>query len=313
MKICLTGASSFTGFWIADTLARQGHSVVANLSGGKDTYTGVRAERILQLQERVDCRFGVGFGTPGFIALVQSERPRVLGMHGAEVANYRSIDFDSLEATRRNTVGVRTLFEMLARDDAWVVATGSVFEPFEGVGDQERRAFNPYGLSKHFTYELCRMEAQRVGLKLGKFVIANPFGPLEEPRFTHYLVNEWAAGRVPTVGTPDYIRDNIHVDLLAQTYAAMIGELNGSDRTVWRPSGYIESQGQFARRFASEMSKRLNRELVVDLAIQTEFPEPRIRVNDMPAVCLFPQWNEAAAWDKMAAYYSPHLDRACPG
>jgi UDP-glucose 4-epimerase len=307
MKICLTGASSFTGFWIADTLAQQGHHVIATISGVKDDYTGVRAERIRRLQERVDCRFGTAFGTPRFHSLVQSERPNALGLHGAEVTNYRSIDFDALEATRRNTAGVRELFETLAQSDTWIVATGSVFEPFEGVGDPERRAFSPYGLSKHFSFELFRMEAQRVGLKLGKFVIPNPFGPLEEPRFTHYLVNEWASGRTPSVGTPDYIRDNIHVDLLAQAYASMLSELGTAGRTVWRPSGYIESQGQFARRFASEMSKRFNRELVVDLSVQTDFPEPRIRVNDMPAVCLSQEWSEAGAWDKVAAYYSPLL------
>jgi hypothetical protein len=47
-------------------------------------------------------------------------------------------------------------------------------------------------------------------------VIANPFGPLEEPRFCAYLVKTWAAGQVPEVRTPLYVRDNIHVSLLAK-------------------------------------------------------------------------------------------------
>ena len=57
---------------------------------------------------------------------------------------------------------------------------------------------------------------EAAGLPLGKFVIPNPFGPFEEPRFCAYLIRQWQAGQAAEVRTPAYVRDNIHVDLLEQ-------------------------------------------------------------------------------------------------
>ncbi|MFA5969785.1 MAG: NAD(P)-dependent oxidoreductase [Sphingomonas sp.] len=303
MKLCLTGASSFTGYWIARVLAGRGHHVVANFSGAALSYVGLRQRRIADLKNYVDCRFNVVFGTDAFLSQVRDEKPDILALHGAEVTNYRSWDFDPLVAAQHNTVGIRPLFEQLADHGGSVIATGTVFEPYEGVGDPAQRPFNPYGLSKHLSYEVFRMEAERVGITLSKFVIPNPFGVLEEPRFTSYLISEWAAGRVPTVGTPDYVRDNIHVDLLAHCYAVLVdrGAIQPGSRV--RPGGYIETQGQFARRFAAAMEPRLGRQLLVSMAVQTQFTEPRIRVNDMPATAIVPSWSEDAAWNAIADYY----------
>ena len=60
---------------------------------------------------------------------------------------------------------------------------------------------------------------RRAGIGLGKFVIPNPFGPYEEPRFTAYLIKNWLAGATPNCSSPAYVRDNIHVSLLAKVYA----------------------------------------------------------------------------------------------
>lgn len=310
MKVCLTGASSFTGYWIARELAESGHHVIATFSGSAQSYADSRRDRVADLNQRIDCRFGYSFGSEAFLAMVRQEAPDVLGLHGAEVTGYRSWEFDPLEAAKRNTQGVRPLFEALAGHGGRVVATGSVFEPYEGVGDPDRRSFNPYGLSKCISYEIYRMEAQRAGVALAKFVIPNPFGVLEERRFTYYLVSEWAASRVPRVATPDYVRDNIHVDLLAMAYAALIAQGWSGTGEVMRPAGYIESQGQFAGRFARELGSRWGRDLPVDLALQTEFSEPRIRVNDMPACQIVPDWAEPGAWDAIARFYEPVLRAA---
>lgn len=304
MKVFLTGASSFTGYWIARVLAERGHDVVASFSGSREDYQEGRSARVAGLADLVDCRFGLTFGSNAFAGAVAEARPDVMGLHGAEVTNYRSWDFDPLEAARRNTQGVRSLFGALPATSR-VVATGSVFEPYEGIGDPTERTFNPYGLSKMISYELFRMEAERAGLPLLKFVIPNPFGVFEERRFTYYLVSEWSAGRTPRVGTPDYVRDNIHVELLAASYAVAVEAGPKAQVERVRPSGYIETQGSFAKRFANEMAARWGLDLPVELACQSDFSEPRIRVNDMPAVELVTDWNEALAWDGLARYYAP--------
>jgi UDP-glucose 4-epimerase len=107
------------------------------------------------------------------------------------------------------------------------------------------------------------------------------------------------------VSSPAYVRDNIHVSLLAKVYvkfAAELPERAGLFRI--NPSGYAESQGAFTLRFAEQMRARLGLPCDVELAQQTDFPEPRVRINtDLPdAVAL--DWDERRAWDEIAAYYT---------
>ena len=112
-----------------------------------------------------------------------------------------------------------------------VVMTGSVFEQDEGAGETPLVAFSPYGLSKGLTAEVVRHRCREFGLRYGKFVIPNPFGPLEEPRFCAYLVRTWRKGEIARVNTPSYIRDNIHVSLLAAAYAKFVGEIGAGEGT----------------------------------------------------------------------------------
>jgi hypothetical protein len=143
-----------------------------------------------------------------------------------------------------------------------------------------------------------------MGLNLGKFVIPNPFGPFEEPRFCNYLIQSWFKGEVPTVRTPLYVRDNIHVDLMAAAYAAFAQQIP-SRRGVTRlnPSFYVESQGAFAHRFAAEMAPRLGVACPIVLLEQKEFGEPMVRINtDRTDGAAF-GWNEKLAWDAEAEFY----------
>ncbi len=59
-----------------------------------------------------------------------------------------------------------------------LLLSGSVFERGEGAGSQGLPDFSPYGLSKALTAQVFRYYCARAGIGLGKFVIPNPFGPL---------------------------------------------------------------------------------------------------------------------------------------
>ena len=182
--------------------------------------------------------------------------------------------------------------------------TGSVFEQNEGAGETPRVAFSPYGLSKGLTAEVVRYRCREFGLRYGKFVIPNPFGPLEEPRFCAYLVRSWKKGGVAQVKTPDYVRDNIHVSLLAASYAKFVGDIAaGKGRGKFNPSGYVEAQGAFAGRFAAAMRPRLGMPCEIEFSVQTDFSEPLVRVNFDSAARYVGEWNESAAWDEAAEGY----------
>lgn len=291
--------------WIARALAEAGHDVTAPLLRPRDAYEGLRGERVRQLAEVARVEPGMRFGDEAFLALAALRDFDVLCHHGARVEGYKEMDFDVAGAVSDNTHNLHAvLVAMKGRGLKAVVATGSVFESDEGAGEEPREAFSPYGLSKKLTFEVVRFWARHLGLGLGKFMIANPFGPFEEPRFCAYLMKTWAAGKTAGVNTPAYLRDNIHVDLLAKAYARYVGDVaDGRGASRFGPMGYVETQGQFAGRFAAAMRDRTGLACGLELADQREFNEPLARINTDRIDAAGLGWNETAAWDGIAAYY----------
>ncbi len=301
MKILLTGVSSFTGAWFAAGLARAGHEVVATVRGDVAAYSGVRAERIDHAaQAGVTFLEGCAFGDPPFLEALPSVD--LVCHHGAEVRDYQSQDFDILGAVAQNTHHAKAVFERCAAEGVkGFIASGSVFEPDEGLGEAPLRAFSPYGLSKGLSWQVQHFWAGQMGVPIGKFVIPNPFGPMEEARFCAFLMRTWAKGGTAEVRTPAYVRDNIPIDLLTNAYLAYAEDMAiGRASAKAAPSGYVETQGRFAGRFASEIGSRLGIATPLALADQRSFPEPVMRVNP-PSIRA--GWDEAGFWDRAAAYY----------
>jgi nucleoside-diphosphate-sugar epimerase len=306
MNILFTGASSFTGSWFVRALAGAGHRVRATFTAhSASSYIGVRGERVAALLPLCEPEFGCRFGDEKFLDVIRGRRWDLLCHHAAEAADYKSEAFDICGALASNTRNLSAVLGALKENGCRaVLLTGSIFEQDEGRGD-DMRAFSPYGLSKGFTWQVFRYRCAKDGIALGKFVIPNPFGPFEEERYTAFLARSWTRGEKPVVKTPTYVRDNIHVGLLARAYRGFAESVAQGREPLSRlgPSGYAESQGDFTRRFARELGGRLQLPCEFRLSEQTEFPEPRERINTDPAAALVPGWDEAAAWDELAEYY----------
>lgn len=309
MRVLLTGASSFTGFWFARGLVAAGHSVVAPLRRAQTDGSGVmRAHRLAALANFATVIGDCPFGSAAFLELAGQGPWDLLCHHGAAVENYRSDSFDIAAALAANT---RELPAVLGRLQTQglrgVVLTGSIFEAGEGAGTMPLRAFSPYGVSKGLTAAVVAAWCDRLAIRFSKFVIANPFGPFEEPRFTHYLAASWRRGETPEVRTPHYVRDNIHVDLLAATYVGLCAQLGATGASAaprhLAPSQYAESQGAFAQRFAAAVAAASGRPCPLTFADRRVFDEPAVRVATDLAVARCPDWDEGAAWTKLAAFY----------
>lgn len=303
MKILFTGASSFTGYWFVRTLVARGHEVISPLTRDPDSYTDIRKQRVERIKSICTLVPHSPFGSDNFLKLLQTEKIDLLCHHGANVTNYKSEDFDTISALQNNT---RNLPAILKTLKCPLILTGSVFEQDEGRGSPPMRAFSPYGLSKGLTFQLFRYYCEKAGLPLGKFVIPNPFGPFEEPRFTAHLMRTWKQGNVAEIKTPDYVRDNIHVDLLAMIYADFAGRVAIAGKALQKinPSNYAARQGEFAQRVAREVASRTGWACGLKLHKQTDFNEPLERINTDPAAEMTAGWSESKAWDGFVEFYA---------
>ena len=303
--VLLTGASSFTGMWIAEALAAAGFEVLAPVLRERGDYDPERARRIARVEQVADVAYAYPFGSQAFLDLVRS-RPDIaaLAHHAADVTGYRDPGFDSAAAFGRNLAGAPQALRLLAGQGCGVLmVTGTVFEAGEGGDPAEPLAVTPYGLSKTLTNVALQHHAAWMGLRFGRFVIPSPYGAFEQQRsFPAYLFRSWFAGETPLVRTPLYLRDHLPATQLARAYAEHLSALLADPATpaVRRPSGWIATQGDFAQKVAAEAGRRLGRDCPVGCAEQTEFPEPLRRVNCEPA----PDQDEAAFWDDYVEWYA---------
>ena len=313
MRILFTGASSFTGMWFVKSLVQAGHTVIAPLKSSESSYEDLRKTRILEISSHADVRYSIPYGSEAFDSLLQSESFDLFCHHAADVTNYKSPDFDAVSALNNNVGNISSVLNLLKRNGCnRILLTGSIFEQNEGAGSDQLRAVSPYGLSKGLTAEVFKYYADIKRMSLGKFVIPNPFGPFEEFRFTSFLLKNWMEEKEVNVSQPAYVRDNIHVSLLAKAYAHFASELPIEKGFLkLNPSGYPESQGAFTSRFASEMRSRLDLACAFTLSNQTEFPEPKVRLNTDLLDSKLLNWDEKSAWDELAAYYETLFSKVC--
>jgi len=309
--VLMTGASSFTGIWIAEALAAAGFAVIAPLQRRRADYEGVRRERVLRLERVAQAVFDCPFGTAAFNDLIGVQsRIDAFAHHGAHMVGYRDPSYDVADAVRRNTQGALESFRALGGRGAQVViATGTVFEAGEGGSPDHPGAVTPYGEAKTLSNIAFAQYAAAAGLRFGRFVIPSPYGVFEERRFSWHLFRSWFAGETPTVRTPLYVRDHIPAPMLAAAYASYLATSLAEDAApaAHRPSGWIAPQGEFGRKIAAEAALRLDRECPLILAAQTILEEPLVRVNIDPARPA--DWNEPAFWDAYVDWYSQLASR----
>jgi nucleoside-diphosphate-sugar epimerase len=248
-------------------------------------------------------------GSEAFFNALESQRWDLVCLHGAYVADHKSLDFPVLEAVASNTAGIGRTFEYLGKNgNTPIIWTGTYFEANEGQGTEPLRNFSPYALSKQLSWEFARFHAEQAGLPISKFVMPNPFGPWEGKGFTTYLARTWLRGEIPSVQTPDYIRDNCPIDLLALFYC-QVAERSSKEPMArgFHPSGYSRAQGAFADRFSHELEQIWSKPCPLQMAIQTDFPEPRERRNTQIASETIPHWDEKKSWRQLAAWYQNFL------
>lgn len=311
LKFLLTGGTSHTGFWFARALKAAGIEVICLLTkDSAEAYAHCKSKsRFDILAEEFPIFFSAPFGSANFLRAIKDIRPDVLGLHGAHIPNYKSSSFDISESLRENLRGIHESFEALRTRNTPIILTGTVFEPSESLLGKSVEAGSPYGLAKGLLTQTFRYYSKLFEIPMSHFVIPNPFGPYEDQKFNFYLINHWFLKKKPQIKTPHYVRDNIPTELLAQAYLSACIALKEQKSlfTVYRPSGYVESQGEFGARLAKEVGQRTGLSCPIQYCEQTDFQEPMDRRNTDNAFEMFRDFSPEIFWDNYIKYYQDIL------
>ncbi len=236
MKVAITGASSFTGFAIAQAIAKQ-HKVAILLPSSENSYSGLKQQRLRRLKSNpsVEFYYSLPVEEGGTLSWIEEQKPDIWINHHHHMVDYRT---DSYDMERSIEVGVKPLASLTQNlkeaGCSLVIQSGSFFEPGEG-GRQDRRITN-YSKSKKLVWDELLLQAERNDLSLSKVVIPNPIGPLENPdRLIPGLVESSRQEEEFLVGNPESSSDYLPVFELANCYLELIGKPS----KVVRPSGLI--------------------------------------------------------------------------
>lgn len=298
MRILITGPSSFTGMYFIEALSCAGHEVVTTFTQSVSAYSGVRGQRARRSAEHAIVHEGVFFGDDRFLTLVEKESFDVYCHHGAWTTDYNSMDYDFESAFQSNTRSMNKVCQALAKNGCRkIIVSGSIFE--------EETLFSPYGLVKKLTTETTTFYGAHFGMHVSKFVIPNPFGPLDNPKLISDVLVAWQKKQTPTLYRSPYIRDNIPIDLLALGFTDWVERCPQTvGSSVFRPSGYVSTMGDFIQRVQQESRVRTIWACNVDWVTQTDFSQPMKLINDAPLMPIFFSWNEQRFWDSLI---KPHV------
>lgn len=302
--VVLTGASSFSGTWFARQLSARGHRVVAPLARPMTAYEGIREQRVRMLADIVDVLEGAPMGSPALLrGLSRLDQIDAVLWHHAVVGSYLSREYPLGDAISSAICGIAEMASILkARGCSTSVITHSVFESDQGI-PSAAPPIGLYGVAKRAVCEAIALEMAQAGIASHHFVVCNPVGPLEEPRFVSYLVSQWKEGRVATLRAPHWIRDNVPIELLSIAYADFLDHVFDSTEMSLTPSWWAESNWDWAQRVGREVAPRLGLTPRLDRDELRDETQPTVRIGKDRHTP--PQaWDEASFWDRYAEYYA---------
>jgi UDP-glucose 4-epimerase len=257
MKIVLTGISSFTGLHFLRALTKKGHKVIGVHQSPVEQYQGIYKQRLGLALPLLHQSVEASFGDDRFCGFISKNNFDVYCHHGAYTKEYTSPNFSIERAVQANTYNLSTVSDLLEENTCHsIVSTSSIFAGHGPVCSSET-PFSGYGESKWKTDQLLQQACIKKQLRWARFIIPNPFGPLDNHKLPFEMALRWSKGKPLVLKNPEYVRDNIPVQLLAKHYANWIESLSQNSMNITSmPSGYVSTMKVFSERVAKEIRGR---------------------------------------------------------
>lgn len=232
IRYWVTGVSSFVGAALAHHWAKQGHSVFGIHSQPKESYSGIRAERLADLVVagvHLDC---VDLGnSSSLVKSIQNVGPDVAVHHAGWVDRYAGWEYDFEKGQSINVAPLSPLCETLQKvGSKGLIVTGSSAEyvDHEGPHDESENGTPPlpYGLSK--LTETRRAEQlsayYNLRVRVGRLFI--PFGSGDTPAKVLPSVADALNRKASIDLSPcEQRRDFVFIEDVLDAYDRMVGDL----------------------------------------------------------------------------------------
>ncbi len=302
MNIVFTGLSSFTGLYFVKELHRRRHNIFGVHQSSLSEYSSPHKERVIEAIRYCKNSVQASFGDQQFCNFIQQTPIDIYCHHGAYTKNYGSSDFPVRFAVENNTKNLSTVAQILQERKCHSIAvTSSIFAGHGPISDSTV-PFSGYGEAKWQTDKRFLTACRKYQLRWARYVIPNPFGPSDNPKFLYEMAKRWALGKPLILKTPDYVRDNIHVRLLAKHYVSWLESLQDQSMAVNSfPSGYVEKIEFFAERVAVEIRKRTGWSCAIKRIAHPRYNQPTKLHNTEPIN--LNTIEEPQEWDQLAAWF----------
>lgn len=222
----ITGVSSFVGCHLARAFTGAGYDVVAVTSHPRDTYEGVRAQRLAFIPDAVTFAECDLTDADALGALIQAHKPDVWVQHAGYAVNYASADYDLEKSLAMNVDALEPLYRHLSGTGCGVIVTGTSMEytssDAANMEDDVCVPDMPYGVSKLMeTAEAARLALQySVPTRVARIYI--PVGAYDAPgKLMDFVVRQLAAGAVAELSACTQQRDFLGVDDLCLAYVKL--------------------------------------------------------------------------------------------
>lgn len=239
-RVGLSGTSSFTGYWIARVLHQQGFEVLATCSHAEKTYTGLRKERLNQLNGNVSIDYSIDCASESILNWISEKKPEIWINHHFYMHEFRKPEYDTEKAEKTCIKPLNRMAEALAYAGCKaIVYSGTYIEPGETRPDF-LSSLTPYSLTKAKAWNELKNICTQNRLLLSKVVIPNVIGPMEnEDRLIPVMIQKARKNETLILSSPNTISDNIPASELAKSYANVCEQLLKSAPCIVKPSGWI--------------------------------------------------------------------------
>ena len=190
--VLMTGVSSFTGCYIANSFIKSGYEVIATLTKPREQYSEIQTRR-LDVSGVATFIENAEVGSKVFDKIIETQSIDVFVHHGwAKIGYGESINVND-EYERITEPWPKLLKKLKSKNqNLSIIFTGTVYESGEGDRGKKTPPLTDYGVLKSRFWKFLESQCHELELTLVKVILPNAIGPLEDDKkLISSFWNDW--------------------------------------------------------------------------------------------------------------------------